>query len=428
MTGYARMAAKLVSKQNAPQKHGLTRLRAYLRSLGNPQDSFKSVHVTGTNGKGSVCAMTAEILRRSGCKTGLFISPHLADIRERIQIDGVPISRARFAGLLKELERTAPFPLTFFETLACAAFLHFARERVDYAVIEVGIGGRLDATNTLHAPEAAVITSIGLDHTVLLGGTVEKIAFEKAGIIKPGIPCVHGKLPAAALSVLRAKARACRSALRAPSGKNAFRPAGTDWDALKLRIRNKKGERFQLNLLGAHQALNASVAAETADILREKGAPITAKAVRDAFAGVYWPGRFQVLRRGGKIVVLDGGHNPEAALFFSKALSDSPLAGKKPVLVLGMLKDKDCRAIVSALRPHLSRVIATAPPSERALAPTALAELVLRERPDAEIEVHGDCDTALRCGLAFPCCAVAGSFYLVGAALRLHSSAVKKPG
>ena len=426
MNRYRRTIEEVLSRRQIADKHGLPELRAYLESLGNPQDSFKSIHVTGTNGKGSVCALVAQSLRCAGYRTGLFISPHLVDIRERIQIDGRPIPPQEFARLIAEVSRQSRLSLTFFETMTLAAFLYFARHKVDYAVIEVGIGGRLDVTNLLTRPEAAVITSVGLDHVGLLGDSVEKIAFEKAGIIKPGAPCVCGKLPRAALAVIKRRAAQTGSRVRFPSGDTLLRPAGTDWKGRKLLLSDGPGRRFSLNLLGEHQAANASVAAETVAALNESGARISRRALREAFRTADWPGRFQLLRRGTRVVVLDGGHNPEAAAIFTRGFLRSPFAGNGATLVLGLLRDKDCPAIVRALRPLLGRVMATAPVSPRALAPEELAVLVKKVRPSAQITLGPDPRRALREAFKEPVCVVSGSFYLVGVALKLLGAGEKK--
>jgi len=419
MNPYKRSIEELFSRRQIADRHGLPELRAYLKALGNPQDSFKSVHVTGTNGKGSVCALVAQTLRCAGYRTGLFISPHLVDVRERIQIDGKPISPRELMTLMAEVSRGSRLNLTFFETLTLAAFVYFARRGVDYAVIEVGIGGRLDVTNIIARPEVSVITSVGLDHVGLLGDSVEKIAFEKAGIIKRGAPCVCGKLPPSALAVVKKQAAAMGSKLRFPSGERVFHAAGTDWRGRKLLLSSGGNATLRLNLLGDYQAANASVAAEAVAALNDAGARISRSALKKAFRIADWRGRFQVVRRGSRTVVLDGGHNPDAAAVFSREFAKSPFAEKKVTFVLGLLKDKDCIAIVRALRPHLGRVIVTAPASARALDTEELSALVLSVRPDAEILVQRDAARALKAALRAPVCVVAGSFYLVGVALRL---------
>ncbi|HOX22764.1 MAG TPA: folylpolyglutamate synthase/dihydrofolate synthase family protein [Elusimicrobiales bacterium] len=424
MTRYQRALQDLLARQHEAPKHGLPEVRAYLRSLGEPQDSFKTIHVTGTNGKGSVCALLAQTLVCAGYKTGLFTSPHLVDMRERIQINGRPIPRRVFCGLLEEIAQTAPVRLTFFETLSCAAFLYFSRSKLDCAVIEVGIGGRLDATNALTRPEAAVITSVGLDHMKMLGDTVEKIAFEKAGIMKPGVPCICGKLPAAALAVVKKEARRLGATLLSPRGKNVYRALATDWGQLKLLAGNRRGHKISLNLLGRHQDENASIVAETAAALNRGGMRISDHAFKTACRTVSWPARFQMLKGRKNTMILDGGHNPDAAKAFSETLSASPFDGNA-TMVLGLLRDKDCRSIVKALRPHLKQVIVTEPVSPRALKAATLAALVRSERPDTVIAVAPQAARALKKALRLRVSLVVGSFYLAGLALAMFRAGVK---
>ncbi|OPZ73425.1 MAG: Folylpolyglutamate synthase [bacterium ADurb.Bin478] len=344
---------------------GLERMQALMADLGNPHHSLRTVHVAGTNGKGSVCAMIASALSCSGARTGLYTSPHLLKAEERIRIDGAEIAEAEFVALINELR---PFfdkhQCTFFEALTAMAFLHFQRRRVDAAVIEVGLGGRLDATNVLQ-PLLTVITQIDFDHTDHLGRTLEEIAAEKAGIIKPGTPCVAGALPLAAARVIYSKGgiiparRTCRvsSLMMTPNG--SFFTLTASGKTLDLT----------LPLAGPHQVANACVAAQACLSLQMDPAAVI-RGLRE----VQWPGRFERVC-DAPLTIIDVGHNL-SGIRRVRWMIDHFYPEKQVNLVMGVLKDKDYSAMVRWLPKRLRRVFAVSPASSRALPADQLAALI----------------------------------------------------
>ncbi|HOW89409.1 MAG TPA: folylpolyglutamate synthase/dihydrofolate synthase family protein [Elusimicrobiales bacterium] len=414
---FERACEILLGRQNLVKKDGLDRVRACLGRLGDPHERIRTVHVTGTNGKGSVCAMFDSVLRASGRKTGLFISPHLISPTERIRIDGKEIGREDFAALFEEVFKAGP-DLGFFELLTCMAFLSFERARVDIAVIEVGIGGRLDTTNVLPRPELAVITSVDLDHQDYLGGTIGEIAAQKAGIIKDGGICLAPLLPEEARGPILAEAgrRSAQVRFLAP----VFDISSYDWSRGRMRLRHKRtAEETDLALLGPSQASNATLVHEGVSFLGAGGPAITRAHITEGFSGVSWPGRFQVLEKDGAVYVLDGAHNPEAARAFAATFELSPFRDRAPAFVFGILRDKDHLSVLRVLAPYVSRAVFTRPPSDRAADPCALADEFSRLRPDAEIEVQESVEAALLAGASSGMAVVLGSFYLAGAALDM---------
>ena len=418
----------LLSRQDFVKKDGLDRVYACLKKLGDPHLRLKAVHVTGTNGKGSVCALFEASLRAAGLKTGLFISPHLVRITERIQLDGVQIPQDRFAALFAEVYAAGP-DLSFFELLTCMAFLYFTREKADIAVIEVGIGGRWDTTNVLPVSELSVITSVDFDHKKYLGNTLGEIASQKAGIIKPGGICLAPLLPPEARTEVSAEAARKGAACHflAP----AFEIVSSDWEANRMTLRRKKtGEEFAFGILGEAQTVNATLVWEGLELLRGRGWPVTPAHATAGFAAASWPARFHAVRAGsefaGALFVIDGAHNEEAARAFAATWKASPFAAAKPAFVIGMLQDKERRGILELLAPLPAKFIFTRPDSPRAADPCALADELSAIRPDAEVEVQQDIRAALLAASASGTAAVLGSFYLAGSALELLGAVAVK--
>lgn len=422
---FSRAVETALSRQTIKQHASLDAAARCLARLGDPQKSLRAVHVAGTNGKGSVSALLANTLSKAGFKTGLFISPHLVSIRERMQIDGVCVSEEGFARAIADVVAAEAGPLTFFELLTCAAFLHFAREKTDAAVIETGIGGRLDATSLLGNPAACVITSIAFDHAEMLGDTLAAIAAEKAGIIKRGAPCVCAGVPPEAARVIAEKAAAVAAPLYFMQQSDAFAVRRTDWEKGYAEIVSPSGETFRLGLLGETQAANAATTAKTLEILRGRGLPVTQENIRAGFETVNWPGRFQIIRRDERTLILDGSHNPEAARSFAATFAASPFADKAPVFIIGLMADKDYRAILAELAPLFKKVLVTRPASPRALDPRALADCAAQAAPDAEVEVHETLTDALAAARNAGVIVITGSFYLIGAALSALSATAK---
>ncbi len=348
---------------------GLERVEELLSHLGNPHEKLRFIHVTGTNGKGSFCAMTDAILRAAGYKSGLFTSPYIVRFNERMRFCGEPIGDEELAGLLSEIkpvvEQMDDRP-TEFELITAAAMLWFSRVGADPVVLEVGMGGRLDATNVISSPILSVITGISLDHTAILGDTVEKIAAEKAGIIKPGVPVLWCGDDEAAGAVIAKVAAERGSELRLPDAKISnpvFSLDGTVFDSGRM-----KG--LSLSLLGEYQLKNVKNVISAARILSERGLKTGARALRRGLQNVAWPARFELLNRN-PVVIYDGGHNPEGV---SVALeSVTRYFGGRAVFINGMLADKDYRSCTRMIGAQAKRVFCVTPPGPRALDAASLA-------------------------------------------------------
>jgi dihydrofolate synthase/folylpolyglutamate synthase len=365
----------------------LDHMRTLLARLGNPQRRLRIIHVAGSKGKGSTSAMLASILRQAGYRTGLFTSPHLCRVEERFQVDGQPITTAELTTLLAEVRhcaeterRAGGVPYTFFEVATAVGFLHFVRRRVEAAVIEVGLGGRLDSTNVCQ-PVVALITSISYDHTNLLGDRLAAIAAEKAGIIKPGVPAVSGATVPETRAVIE---RTCR-ARRAPLyqlGVDFHYTAipghvtATQTQPARVRITTRhRWPEFELNLLGDHQAANAAVAVATIERLRDAGWHIPNAAVAAGLAGVSWPARLEVIDRG-PMVVLDCAHNVASALALVRTLQASFLPARR-LLVFAGSADKDLAGMFRVLKPHFAHAFLTRyTDNPRSVSPERLADLL----------------------------------------------------
>ncbi|MDR1131946.1 MAG: bifunctional folylpolyglutamate synthase/dihydrofolate synthase [Oscillospiraceae bacterium] len=352
-------------------KPGLARTRALLAEMGDPQKRLRFIHVAGTNGKGSVSAMLASILQSAGFRTGLYTSPYLTSFNERMRVNGEPISGGELAELTAAIApcaRALADRPTEFELVTALAFSYFERQGCDAVVLETGLGGRLDSTNVIEAPVCSVITNIGLDHTRELGDTVEKIAAEKAGIIKRDRPAVIYDLPEAVTAVLAARCRAAGSRLiRADFSK--VRPVS---DSLEGQVFSYGGAAaLRLPLLGAHQLKNAALAIETVKVLRENGFDISSEAVRRGFAHTVWPARFELISRKPWFVV-DGGHNPQCAETVAENLLHY-FPDQKRISLFGVLADKDYMRQAAILDTAADAFVTITPPSPRALPADTLA-------------------------------------------------------
>lgn len=383
-------------------KLGLENTHQLAALAGNPQEQLRFIHVAGTNGKGSTCAMLESIYRAAGLRVGLFTSPHLVSFRERIQVNRQLISEADVVELVAAMQpRLATFPTaahpTFFEVITVMALSYFARQRCDLVIWETGLGGRLDATNIV-TPLASVITNIGLDHQQWLGGTLAEIAAEKAGIIKPGVSVLTATSQPEALAVIADAARRQGASLTEITAHHASRithPA----------------------LIGEHQRLNAALAVATVEVLREK-LPVTEAQIQSGLETVNWPGRFQIIQRpGGQILVLDGAHNPDGVAVLAAAVR-ARFPNATPTLILGMLADKDWQAMCRELAGLAAEIIAVPVKSERT---TAAADLVAvcREATAKPVVACASLAEALQRAAGAPLVVVAGSLYLIGEALEL---------
>ncbi len=412
MTDYAAVQDYLFSLKARGLKFGIDRMRGFAAALDHPESAVPAIHVAGTNGKGSVSAMLEAILRASGRPTGLYTSPHLVRLGERVQVDRRQLTTDEIVAYTAELRpvaekvsRASPedHP-SFFEFMTAMAFLQFARRKCDVAIIEVGMGGRLDATNIV-TPEVAVITSIGLDHCEFLGDTLAKIAAEKAGIIKPGRPVVIGRMPREAETVIRDVARAS--------------------DAPVVSVRERFGDQLarcpETNLAGDYQRWNAATALLASETLPVHLRSDTAVALQ-ALRHVDWAGRWQEISVGDRRVILDASHNAEGAGVLDASLARlKAQTGRSPVIVTGILGQARAQALLPVLARHAREIHLVVPQQERACSQAALAEMLQpiftgEVRPGA---VAGIFPGPGRCTLSEPgdTIVVTGSIYLIGEVL-----------
>jgi dihydrofolate synthase / folylpolyglutamate synthase len=399
-----------------------TRPRRLLALLGDPQWQYPSIHIAGTKGKGSVAAICASVLGASGQRTGLYTSPHLQRFNERIRIDGHPIADDELARLVEEIRPVIDqiSGITTFEVITALALLSFARQGVEMAVVEVGLGGRLDATNVLE-PVVSVTTSLSLDHTHLLGKTLVEIAAEKGGIIKPGIPLVTAWQAGEALEVLEAIARE-RGAPITVVGRDWWYELGTvtlDGQVFQAGKAGEPGDWYALPLLGEHQVQNATVALAALDIVAERvsGLGLDGGAIRRGLAEVQWPGRFQVINRR-PTVVLDGAHNVDSALKLRQTV-EQVFPDRRRILLLGVTAEKDVGGIIQALAPVADEIIVTAADHPRADTPADLCEQVQRAGLTCVVSPNVAAGLQMALAMAAPddVICVTGSLFVVGDAL-----------
>jgi dihydrofolate synthase / folylpolyglutamate synthase len=420
------LGRELASSQHARvSKFDLANITILCERLGQPQRAFRSVHVAGTNGKGSTASMLDSVLRAAGLRTGLYTSPHLERINERIRLDGHEISDAEFAasftrlrGLIEELlaaGRLAAHP-TFFECITALAFEYFAGVRAEFAVCEVGMGGRLDATNVL-APEVAMITQIDFDHENYLGHSIEEIAAEKAGIIKYGARVVNAAENPIARAVIRRRAEE-QSALLVEIEDAFHLEDVTSHDGCYAFTAISAGSGTRINLSlplpGRFQIRNALTALAAARMLAERGFPIDDDAIARGVAATQWPGRLEHIGRQPDIY-LDGAHNPAGAREIA-AFWETHLHGRNILLVYGALRDKAVDEIGGLLFPRASKVILTSPAQPRALSASVLAEMTGHHARSAEIVPNPilGFERALEIASSGDVIFVTGSLYLVG--------------
>ena len=352
----------------------LERISELLESLGRPQDSLRFVHIAGTNGKGSCAAMTASVMKAAGYKTALFTSPYISRFNERMQINGKQIDDDVIAAIVSEVQPVADAMAvhpTQFEMMTACALLWFAREKCDIAVLETGLGGRFDATNVISSPEAAVIMNIGLDHTGIRGSTVEQIAFEKAGIIKPGCDCVLYQQPENITAVISKVCLERGARLHMAD----FSRIRSEFDSIDGQVFTYRGEPYAIPLLGANQLRNAAVVIETVEVLRSRGWKLEQSDVEHGLYAVSWPARFEIIS-DDPFFVVDGGHNPQCAASVAENLLQY-FPDKRRIILTGVMKDKDSRGIFEALDPVADEYICVTPAnSPRALPAEELAELL----------------------------------------------------
>jgi dihydrofolate synthase / folylpolyglutamate synthase len=411
---------------------GLGRISGFLDSIGNPQESFKAVHIAGTNGKGATARILSRILEKAGYCTGLYISPHLVRLNERLSINSKTIGTRELNALAARYEgRAKRYSLSFFEFITALCFIYFKDRKIDIAVLETGLGGRFDATNVIKHPLAAIITEIGLEHGEILGKSLKRIAFEKAGIIKRGITVISAVSNEEPERVIKAIARK----------KNCdFYRIGKDFDySVKdiywnkgfqsfeyKNIRADSSKTFKLSLIGDYQARNAAVALFCSDVLKTKGFDVPEAAKRKALANVAWPGRFDVrsltancaVRTKNSVVVIDGAHNPQAMRSFIDTWRKSPWAKHERAFVFGALKDKDYWSCLRILAPYASRLVLTRTANARSIAPRILGDFAKNSLGLKAVETADSIEEAagkLKKERVF---VVTGSLYLAGETIK----------
>ncbi|MSU61573.1 MAG: bifunctional folylpolyglutamate synthase/dihydrofolate synthase [Pedosphaera sp.] len=403
----------LYSLRHFGAKFGLENTQKLAALAGNPHEHLRFIHVAGTNGKGSTCAMLESVYRASGLRVGLFTSPHLVAFGERIQINRENISEADVVRLVGELRgliehaKNSPsaqdsFQPTFFEFITVMALRYFAEQRCELVIWETGLGGRLDATNIV-TPLASVITNIQLDHQQWLGDTIEKIAFEKAGIIKPGVPVVTGEDSPEALEVIRETAQRLHAPVTMVTSE---------------ALSNPPLDSIRLPLPGEHQRRNAALALATVRVVG-KQIPVQETAIREGLETVQWAARFQIIRRpDGRMIILDAAHNPAGVAALLETLRQA-FPDARPTLIFGAMRDKDWREMCLRLAPAVSRVIVTAARSERATPPQVVCDAFASFKIDIPVAVSKRLSEAFALVATDSFVLVTGSLHFVGEAMEL---------
>ena len=422
---YTQAVTYIKESQDQVIRLGLERMDTLLERLGDPQKHLRFIHVAGTNGKGSVCAVTAQILQCAGYRTGLFTSPVISDYREQFQVDGELIPQETFAQLADTVKQACDYmddPPSEFEKAVALAFLYFAETNCDLVVLEVGLGGADDATNVIDTPEVAAIVNIDYDHMGFLGNTLEQIAQKKSGIIKEGAVVVTADQQDVVMDVLERRCREMHATVIRTSAKN-----------VRIIEKTLDGQRFiydgnyddgmdagghTLSLLGDHQCANAAVVLEIIRCLQMKGWHISDSAVRKGMKTVRWPGRFEVLSKD-PLIIVDGAHNPDGIRALSHNLGEY-CAGETFIFITGILKDKDYHEMLLQMLPFAYSFLTIAPDNPRAMSADACAQEIRMCGFDGEIEAFTDkqqaaahaVNAAMQTG--HPICAF-GSLYSVGA-------------
>lgn len=365
---------------------GLDRIRELLDRLGNPQNKLRFVHVAGTNGKGSTCAFVAQVLQQAGYRTGLFTSPYIIEFAERIRVNGENISADDLMqvtlAVREQAEEMEDHP-TEFELMTAVALVHFVQQACDIAILEVGMGGRLDSTNVIPCPEVCAITPIALDHTDILGDTLHAIAGEKAAIIKPGATVVCAHQDPEAQAVIQQQVEECGCELYC-----------VDVDMLQGTpgcFSYRAYEDLSIGLLGSYQPENAAMAIEIIEALRSRGFVIADEALREGLRTTSWPGRFQVVAQHPTFIV-DGGHNIQGAEALKSSLEQA-FPGKRPVFLMGVLADKDYQSMLRVVVPLAHSFVCIQPPSPRALAAANLAEAIADVAHELSADLASDAIT-----------------------------------
>ena len=407
-----------LSKLNSMRiRLGLDRIRRLLKRLNHPQKRYATVVIGGTNGKGSIAAMTASMLSMGGFRTGLYTSPHLIDVRERIRIDGHMISREEMQACIEEVKRQVTDDVTYFEFLTAAAFLYFDCRQVDVAVLEVGMGGRLDATNVTE-PAVSVVSNIALDHLTYLGTRLEDIAREKIGIIKPGISCVTAVRQKHIVKMLE---EACleRKTRLYRLGKDIKVRNETD-GIFSFKGIHKDYNHLSCPLKGRHQIDNAALAVGTVALLSEKGFRLENNAIYQGLKDTHWEGRLEILQKR-PVVLIDAAHNPAGIGALCDTLK-TQFSYRRLIVIFGVLNDKDYKNMLRKMAPLVQHLIITRPDSSRSLSPEKIfmiaqqyhCETVIVEKPDEALH-----QALVEAGPDDLIC-ITGSVYLIGEIKRVY--------
>ncbi len=403
---------------------GMARIERLLKLMQHPERRFKTIHVTGTNGKGSTTAMLAAILAASGIKTGMYTSPHLVDYPERMIVNGQEITQEAFAQAIDYTSKFVDQMLadgfeqpTEFEVITAAAFYYFAAVGVEYAVIEVGLGGLLDSTNVI-IPEISAITNVTLEHTDRCGSTIAEIARHKAGIIKAGVPVVTAA-QGEALAIIKETAASKNAQVYAKEEHffSQFKGLVQGQQQILVDAGELGKVEAALNLIGFHQLENSAVAVTAALILSKKDSRITELAIGKALAEVCWPGRFEIVP-GEPVIIIDGAHNPDGARVLRQNL-DQVFPGKDITFALGILRDKDVSGIIRALIRQTDTVVTVQPLSYRAATPEEVAREIQARRVEAAATIGSGIERAKELAGADGIVCVAGSLYLIGEARQI---------
>jgi dihydrofolate synthase/folylpolyglutamate synthase len=352
----------------SPEKFNLSRMYRFLELIGNPHQDYATIHVAGTKGKGSICAMISSILSHSGYITGFYSSPHMIDFTERIRIGDQLISQKEIADYVDYLK---PFidqveQITTFEISTALAFKYFSDKKVDFAVIEVGLGGRFDATNVI-TPKVSVISTISFDHTKILGNTLSKIAFEKSGIIKNNVPVVVSRQKSTAMKMIQSIAQERRAPLIV--AKESYRVISglrtLDYQEFMIQDASICTDWIRLPLIGSHQLENARTAYAVINELQDQGVKISAAAVKQGFEQVDWPGRLEILQRD-PLVIIDGAHNPDSFRNLVRTIKEY-LTDRKVIFILGASEDKNILTMMQIIKPVVDHLIITKSTHPRAM-------------------------------------------------------------
>ncbi|TWH48178.1 folylpolyglutamate synthase/dihydrofolate synthase family protein [Sporomusa sp. KB1] len=403
---------------------GMARIERLLALMQHPEQRFKSIHVTGTNGKGSTTAMLSAILTASGVKNGMYTSPHLHDYPERMVVNGQEITKDEFAQAITYTNKFVEQMLaegfeqpTEFEVITAAAFYYFAAVGVEYAVIEVGLGGLLDSTNVI-IPEISVITNVTLEHTDRCGSTIADVARHKAGIIKDGVPVVTAaKGEPLAIIKQTAAAKGARVYVKDEDFSSEFQGLAKGKQQMFIDAGGLGQAEIALNIIGCHQVENGAAAVMTALLLGTKESRITLQTIKSALTTVRWPGRFEIVP-GSPVIIIDGAHNPDGARVLRQNL-DLVFPGREITFALGILRDKDVAGIIRALIRTTDTVVTVQPLSYRAATPEEIAREIEARHVEAAGTIEAGIERAKQLAGSDGLVCVAGSLYLIGEARQI---------